>query len=71
MQFHGIKLVNQFHKLGRLNRMAKILGFITLVAFLVFAMGLVTHPKGTATLINSTSNGLVKLFTLELGQVPK
>jgi len=51
--------------------MAKILGFITLVAFLVFAMGLVTHPKGTATLINSTSNGLVKLFTLELGQVPK
>jgi hypothetical protein len=49
---------------------AKILGFITLVAMLVFAMGLVTHPKGTASIINSTSNGLVKLFTLELGKVP-
>lgn len=50
--------------------MDKILGFITLVAFLVFAMGLVIHPKGTAALINSTSNGLVQLFTLELGKVP-
>lgn len=51
--------------------MGQILGFITLVAMLVFAMGLVTHPQGTASIINSTSNGLVKLFTLELGQVPK
>jgi hypothetical protein len=50
--------------------MGKLLGFITLVAFLVFAMGLVTHPSGTASLINSSSNGLVKLFTLELGKVP-
>jgi len=50
--------------------MGKILGFITLVAMLVFAMGLITHPSGTAAVINSTSNGLVKLFTLELGKVP-
>jgi hypothetical protein len=45
-------------------------GFITLVAMLVFMMGLVTHPTGTAAIINSTSKGLVDLFTLELGAVP-
>lgn len=50
--------------------MGQVLGFITLVAMLVFAMGLVTHPAGTASIVNSTSNGLVKLFTLELGKVP-
>lgn len=51
--------------------MGAFLGFITLVATFVFLMGLVTHPKGTAQIINSTSNGLTNLFTLELGQVPK
>lgn len=50
--------------------MGQLLGFITLVALLVFGMGLVTHPNGTASIVNSTSNGLVKLFTLELGKVP-
>lgn len=51
--------------------MGAFLGFLTLVAGLIFAMGLVTHPQGTGTIINSTSNGLVKLFSLELGKVPK
>lgn len=51
--------------------MKQFLGFITLVAMLVFAMGLVTHASGTAQVVNAGSNGLVKLFTLELGQVPK
>lgn len=51
--------------------MRAFLGFLTLVAMLVFGMGLVTHAKGTAQVVNSTSNGLVKLFGLELGQVPK
>lgn len=50
--------------------MGAILGFLTLVALLVFGMGLVTHPTGTAQIENSTANGLVKLFTLELGKVP-
>lgn len=51
--------------------MGQILAFLTLVAGFVFAMGLITHPKGTATVINSTANGITHLFTLELGQVPK
>jgi hypothetical protein len=51
--------------------MGPILAFLATVAGFVFLMGLVTHPKGTATLINSASNGIVKLFTLELGQVPR
>ena len=51
--------------------MKAFLGFITLVALLVFGMGLVTNSKGTAQVISASSNGLVKLFTLELGQVPK
>lgn len=50
---------------------AGVIAFLTLVAGFIFAMGLVTHSAGTAAVINSTSNGLVKLFTLELGQVPK
>jgi hypothetical protein len=51
--------------------MRGFLGFLTLVAMLVFGMGLVTHGKQTAQVINATGNGLVKLFTLELGKVPK
>lgn len=51
--------------------MNQVLGFLTVVAGFVFLMGLVTHAKGTAAVINSTANGLTHLFTLELGQVPK
>lgn len=51
--------------------MRMVVGFLTLVAMLVFGMGLIQHPKGTSAVINSTSNGLVKLFGLELGKVPK
>lgn len=51
--------------------MREFVGFITLVALLVFGMGLVTHGKQTAGVINASANGLVKLFGLELGQVPK
>lgn len=51
--------------------MRTFVGFLTLVAMLVFGMGLVTHAAGTAHVINSSSNGLIKLFGLELGQVPK
>jgi len=51
--------------------MGPILAFLATVAGFVFVMGLVTHPSGTARIINSASNGIVKLFTLELGQVPK
>lgn len=51
--------------------MGQLVAFLTLVAGLVFAMGLVTHPSGTAQVINSAANGVTKLFTLELGQVPK
>jgi hypothetical protein len=51
--------------------MRQFLGFITLVATLVFAMGLVTHASGTGKIINASSDGLVKLFSLELGSVPK
>lgn len=51
--------------------MGAFLAFITLVAGLVFAMGLVTHAKDTATVINSGSNALTNLFSLELGTVPK
>ncbi len=51
--------------------MKAFVGFITLVAGLVFLMGLVTHAAGTGQVINAGSNGLVKLFSLELGQVPK
>lgn len=47
--------------------MRGFLGFLTLVALLVFGMGLVTHASGTASIINSTGNGLVRLFGLELG----
>lgn len=50
--------------------MGQFLAFLTLVAGFVFLMGLVTHPAGTAQVINSTSNGLTSLFTLELGKVP-
>jgi hypothetical protein len=50
--------------------MGQIFGFITLVAILVFGMGLVTHAADTAAIVNSTSNGLVKLFSLELGNSP-
>jgi hypothetical protein len=51
--------------------MRAFLGFLTLVAMLVFGMGLVKNAKGTAQVVNASSNGLVKLFGLELGQVPK
>jgi len=51
--------------------MAPFWAFLMFVALAVFAMGLVTHPQGTASAINASSNALVKLFTLELGQVPK
>lgn len=51
--------------------MRAFLGFLTLVALLVFGMGLVKNSKGTAAVVNSSSNGLVKLFGLELGTVPK
>lgn len=51
--------------------MGQFLGFLTLVAGLVFLMGLVTHPKGTSEVINSTASGITNLLTLELGQVPK
>ena len=50
--------------------MKGFLAFITLVALLVFGMGLVTHAADTGQLINASSTGLVKLFSLELGQVP-
>jgi hypothetical protein len=50
--------------------MKSIIGFITLVAMLVFGMGLVTNYKGAVAILNASSNGLVKLFTLELGKVP-
>ena len=51
--------------------MRAFLGFLTLIALLVFGMGLVTHAKQTATVTNSAANGLIKLYGLELGQVPK
>lgn len=51
--------------------MKGVLAFITLVALLVFGMGLVTHPSGTAQVVNASSNGLFKLLSLELGAVPK
>ena len=51
--------------------MAGFLAFLTLVAGFVFLMGLVTHPGGTAQVINSGSNALTNLFSLELGTVPK
>jgi hypothetical protein len=47
--------------------MRQFLAFLTLVAGFVFLMGLVTHPAGTAQVINAGSNGLYKLFALELG----
>lgn len=50
--------------------MRGFLVFLTLVAGFVFAMGLVTHASGTAAVINAGSNGLYKLFSLELGQTP-
>jgi fumarate reductase subunit D len=50
---------------------AQILAFLTLVAGFVFAMGLITHPAGTAQVTNSLANGITNLFTLELGVVPK
>lgn len=51
--------------------MGQFFAFLTLIAGFIFAMGLITHPQGTAAIINSTANGLTSLFTLELGQVPK
>ena len=51
--------------------MAPFWAFITLVAGFVFAMGLVTHPAGTAQVANSAASGITNLLTLELGQVPK
>lgn len=51
--------------------MAPVIAFLTTVAGFVFIMGLITHPKGTAQVINSTAAGITNLFTLELGQVPK
>lgn len=50
--------------------MTQIFAFLTLVAGFVFAMGLVTNAKGTATVVNSLANGVTNLFTLELGKVP-
>ena len=50
--------------------MRQVLGFFALVAAFVFGMGLVTHAGGTATVINSGTNGLYKLFSLELGNAP-
>lgn len=50
--------------------MKQFFGFITLVALLVFGMGLVTHAAETGQIINAGSSGLVQLFTLELGIVP-
>ena len=50
--------------------MGAFLAFLTVVAGFIFAMGLVTHPAGTSQILNSTSNGLTNLFTLELGKVP-
>jgi hypothetical protein len=51
--------------------MGQVFAFLTLVAGFVFVMGLVTHPSGTAAVINSTASGITNLFTLELGQTPK
>lgn len=51
--------------------MGAFIAFLTLIAGLVFAMGLVTHSQGTAQVINSGSNALTNLFSLELGTVPK
>lgn len=51
--------------------MGQIIAFLSLVAGFVLIMGLVTHPAGTAQVINSTASGITNLFTLELGQVPK
>lgn len=51
--------------------MKAFVGFLTLVALLIFGMGLVTNSKGTAQVINAGSSGLFKIFALELGQVPK
>lgn len=51
--------------------MGAFIAFITLVAGLVFAMGLVTHAGQTATVVNAGSNALTNLFSLELGTVPK
>lgn len=50
--------------------MKQFFGFITLVALLVFGMGLITHATETGKIINAGSSGLVQLFTLELGIVP-
>lgn len=51
--------------------MRPLLGFLGLVAGFVFVMGLVTHGSGTASVINAGSNGVYKLFSLELGAAPK
>lgn len=50
--------------------MKGFLAFLTLVAMLVFGMGLVTNAAGTGDIINSASSGLVSIFSLELGKVP-
>lgn len=51
--------------------MKGFLGFLAVLAGFIFAMGLVTHASGTAQVINAGSNGLYKLFSLELGAKPK
>jgi hypothetical protein len=48
--------------------MGKLFGFLALVAGFVFVMGLVTHPAGTAAIINSISKGTTSLLSLELGK---
>ena len=50
--------------------MKGFLAFLTLVALLIFGMGLVTNASGTGDIINSASSGLVSIFSLELGKVP-
>jgi hypothetical protein len=51
--------------------MSPVLGFLGMVAGFVLVMGLVTHGSGTAQVINASSNGIYKLFSLELGAAPK
>ncbi len=50
--------------------MGQVLAFLTIVAGFIFAIGLVTHPAGTAQVANSLSSGITNLFTLELGKTP-
>lgn len=50
--------------------MGSFFAFITLIAGLVFAMGIITHASDTATVLNAGSNSLTSLFSLELGVAP-